>query len=156
MSASDILNILTGHDGLFYRPYSPSDIIITAGAPPVCVGGWDYVWARYNNPQNKRFPNLGGRGVFVSNTDKSGLLEIGILQGMISGGALDILDTAGVAVPIVVLDKGSGGTSGVVATACRRVSTPEWRRQKLPEIVPFTFEVTHMEISWGLQLPEEE
>lgn len=154
MSATDILNLLGGHDGLYYRPYSPNDIVISAGLPPVLVSGWDYVFAHYNKPQTKRFGNLGGRGRFVNNIDKSGIIEIGILQGAIAGGILDVLSSVGIAIPIVLIDIGSGGTSGVLATSCCRVETPEWRREAIPGIIPFTFEATFMAISSGIQLPE--
>jgi hypothetical protein len=155
MSATEILKLLGGHDGLYYRAYSPTDIVISAGIPPILISGWDYVFARYNKPQIKRFPNLGGRGRFVNNIDKSGIIEIGILQGAIAGGILDILSSIGIAIPILLIDIGSGGTSGVLSTSCCRTETPEWRREAIPGIIPFTFEATFMTISSGIQLPEE-
>jgi hypothetical protein len=153
MSAADILKILGTHDGIYYRAYSPKDIVISLGIPPENLGAWDFVWARYNKPQVKRFPNLGGRGTFVNNKDKSGIIEIGVAQSSVDCGMMDVLEALGIAIPITVIDAGTAGTSGVLATSCRRVETPEWRRDAMPGIIPFTFEATFMTISWGVQLP---
>lgn len=156
MSASDILKILGTHDRIYYRPYSPRDIVISVGIPPEKLDAWDFVWARYNKPQVKRFGNLGGRGVFVPNIDKSGILEIGVMQSSVDCGVMDIMELMGIAIPITVVDVGTAGTSGVIATSCRRVETPEWRRDAMLGIVLFTYEASFMSISWGIQLPGAE
>lgn len=153
MSAADILKILGGHSGIYYRPYSPKDIVISVGIPPEKLGAWDFIWARYNKPQVKLFKSLGGRGTFAKNTDKSGIIEIGVMQSSIDCGMMDIMELMGIAIPISIVDIGTGGTSGVLATSCRRVETPEWRRDAMPGITLFTYEASFMSISWGVQLP---
>lgn len=154
MAAADILNILNGGHSEEYVKYSPKDVIITAGIPGQKITGWHYVTAYHNAPQRKLWPNLGGRGVFTPNVNQSGIIEIGIIHGAVSGGALEIIDAAGIPVPIVIADICTGGTSNVLSTSCMRVGNPRWRRSNRLDIVSYQFAATFLSISWGVQLPE--
>lgn len=156
MSIQDVIRILGTHNGRYFRPYDPRNVLINAGAPPVKLDGWNYVFAQHNKAQRKRFSSLGGGGCWARNSNTSGTVEIGFLQGHVSIGALEVLDTMDISIPFVVVDTGTGGTSGFVASNCRRVETPQWRREKLAGITIFTFETKTLDISWGLQLPEED
>lgn len=155
MSAADIFKILTGHDGIFYRPYSPADVVVSVGAPPDKLTAWDYVLAYHKNPQKKLFQSLGGGGCSANNLNKSGIIELGILQSSIDCGLLDILDQAGIPIPIICVDKGTGGTSGFTALTSQRVDTPKWRRALKAGVIQFTFETNELQIDWGVQLLEE-
>jgi hypothetical protein len=154
MGMSDVIKMMGGHDGLYYRPYSVTDVKISVGFIPKLMGAWHYVMAKHNAPQNKRFGSLAGSGVFVGNQNKSGIIEIGMLDGTLDAAISDIFNAVDIAFPIAVIDIGTAGTSGIIALACKRVETPEWRRDALPDITTFTFEAHHLEMSWGLRIPE--
>jgi hypothetical protein len=95
---------------------------------------------------------LGGNGVFVGNQNKSGIIEIAVLSGTITVGGLQVMELTGIPFPIIATDKATGGTSGFVASACRRVSTPEWRRAKFPNFEIFTYATPSLIISEGIRL----
>lgn len=135
-----------------YRPYNIRSTEIMYGTPPTPILGLAYVFARHNRPQTKLIMGFTGTGPFVSNNNSSGIIEIGIMTGSASCAGIEVMDLTGIPFPIIVTDKDSGGTSTVVASACRRTDTPEWRRDKLPGISIFTFSTPRLLISDGLRL----
>jgi len=155
MSAADIFKILSGHDGIFYRPYSPTDVVVSVGAPPDKLTAWDYVLAYHKHPQKKVFQSLGGGGCSVNNINTSGIIEVGILQSSTDCGLLDLLDQIGIPMPIICVDKGTGGTSGFTTLGASRVDTPKWRRALKAGVIQFTFETNALQIDWGVQLLEQ-
>lgn len=137
-----------------FRPYNIKNNIILYGAPPVPFKGINYLYSRYNNPQTKLVMCLKGTGIFVSNRDQSGIIEVGILDGSVSCAGIQVMESTGIPFPIAVIDTDSGGLSSIAASACRRVGTPEWRRDKVVGIKTFTFETPRLFISDGLRLLE--
>lgn len=133
--------------------YSFNDTKVLIGAPLKPLLGLEYVSARHLNPQTKRFQCLSGRGVFASNTNQAGIIEIGLLRGSPAQGSIELAQLSGIPYPIIMQDIASGGSSQVVATACQMTSTPEWKREAVPGVNVFTFETTRLFIAHGLQLP---
>jgi len=62
------------------------------------------------------------------------------------------MDFTGIPFPIAVTDLDSAGTSTVIASACRLIGTPEWRRSRLPGIKIYTFGTPMLKISDGLRM----
>lgn len=122
--------------------------------PPVPFIGLQYVYVQHNSPQTRLFMGLSGHGVFVENKNSSGIIEIGLLSGSVSIAGIQVLELTGIPFPIAITDLDSGGTSTVVASACRRVSTPVWRRQAMPGIEVITLATPQLIISEGLRLME--
>jgi hypothetical protein len=157
MGLEALINTLAKHeplDQLAYLPYSINDVAVAFGAPPAPIVSLDYVFARHNAPQNKMFSSLTGSGVFVVNANQSGIVEFGIMNGSISAGVIEVAQTLGIPFPITITDLSSGGTSSVLATACREVETPEWRREAFPGVRVYTFETPRLLIFHGIRLPQ--
>lgn len=153
MSSDIIKNIKNAFsDRPFYKPYNIKNTSIMYGIPPVPIRGLQYIFAQHTNPRTALIMGLTGSGVFVGNKNQSGIIEIGILEGTVSGGGIQLLELTGIPFPIMVTDTTSGGTSTVIATACRLVGTPQWRRDRLPDIKPYTFAVENLAISDGVRL----
>jgi len=153
---SDLVKIMASKNlvpEIAYLPHSISDIKIIYGVPPVPIIGLNYIWAKHNVPQVKLFKCLTSSGVFGSNLNTSGIIEIGILDGSLSCGGIQIMGLTGIPFPIIVTDLNSGGTSTVVATACRQAGTPEWRKEAFVGVQIFTFETPRLLISQGIKLP---
>lgn len=140
-------------DKVDYMPHSLANAVVLYGVPPVPVRGLDYVFARYKHPQNRLVMSLNGKGVYVSNNNKSAIIEFGILNGTVTGAGVQIAELVGIPFPIILTDKTSGGTSTCIALSCRRVGTPEWRREKLPGVDIYTFETDRLLMSTGVRLP---
>lgn len=136
-------------------PYSIAKIDIFYGAPPVPVVGLHYIFARHNVPQTRLIMSLNSSGVFAGNNNKSGIIEMGIMNGSLTCAGFQLMDTTGIPFPIIAVDRTSGGSSQVVASACRRVNTPEWRRAALPGIDIYTFETPRLYMFDGLRIVEE-
>lgn len=137
-----------------YLPYDISQIVITYGVPPIPIRGLEYVWAKHNNPQKKLVMSLNGKGVFVSNNNTSGIIEIALLGESVSCAGIQAMGLTGIPFPIAISDMTTGATSSVLASACQLVETPEWRREKMPSLNIFTFATPKLIISNGLRLPE--
>lgn len=136
-----------------YYPWNIKDTVILYGDPLTYLRDIEYIICKHNHPQTKLFPSLAGGGVFVSNRNQTGTIEIGVANFSISVGRIEMASLTGIAFPINSQDMKSGGTSSVVATACRQTDTPEWRRAALPEIKIYTFETPRLVITQGIHLP---
>ena len=147
------VNALLGEE-VDYLPWNIRDVEIFYGTPPVPVHGLEYVFARHNRAQTKRVGSLTGKGCYVNNINKSGIIEFATLRGTVTGGGVEIAEATGIAFPMNIVDKSSGGTSQVAALSCRRVGTPEWRRDEFPGLAIFTFECDNLVISEGVRLPD--
>lgn len=139
-------------DRLNYKPYNIRTTDILYGTPPVPIKGWQYLAAKHDAPQTRLVKSLTSGGVFVSNQCSAGTIEIGLLANSVSVAAIQVIELLGIPFPILVNDK-DAILSTVVASACRRVDTPEWRRESTPGINVFTFATPRLLISDGLRLP---
>ena len=137
-----------------YRPYSIKSTEILIGLPPFPVIGLQYVFARHNATQKRLIMGLSGQGVHVANRNQSGVIELGILQGSVTGAGIQVIELTGIPYPIAMVDTDTGGTSSVLAVDCQRVGTPEWRREALPGIDVYTFDTPALILSDGLRLVE--
>jgi hypothetical protein len=152
-----LLDLIKKYNDLFgsninYRPYNIKNTQFLYGAPPVPITGLQYVFAKHDYAQTKLVKCLTGKGIFVSNQSKSGLIELALMQGSPTCAGIQIVDFTGIPFPILITDLDSGGTSTVIASACRRVDTPEWRREAMPGLSIFTFATPRLLISDGLRL----
>jgi len=136
-----------------YAPYKFTDNKVLFGAPPTPLIGLDFITARHLNPQRKRFQCLTGRGVFASNINTAGVIEVGIMTGSLSQGLIEVMQATGIPYPIIIQDISSGGTSSVIATACQLVETPEWKRELMTGVTVYTFESARLFINHGIKLP---
>ncbi|MCP4709222.1 MAG: hypothetical protein GY869_11405, partial [Planctomycetes bacterium] len=101
MGAVELIKSIVGADGeVNYEPWSMDDVKIFYGIPPIRVRGFEYVIARHNFPQWKLVMSLTGSGVFVPNNNKSGTIEIGILNGSASVAGVDIIQLTGIPFPL--------------------------------------------------------
>jgi len=135
-----------------YIPHDIRDVLVLYGLPPVPVYGLEYVFARHNEPQTRLVMSLTGKGVFVPNQNKSGVIEFAVLNGTVTGAGIQIVEMLGMPFPMVITDKSSGGLSTVVALSARLIGTPEWRREALPGLDIYTFACDDLFISTGLRL----
>lgn len=142
-----------GGEEIDYQHYCLNDTHVKLGIPPIDARGVDFVAARYLAAQNTLFQCLTGKGVFASNENTSGVIELGVLNGSVTQGHIDIMQLTGIPFPINLADTSSGGTSVVTATGCRMLEIPEWRRDAFPGVVVYTFTSSRMYINHGLRLP---
>jgi len=147
------VNIAMG-EHVNYRAYNLRDTKILFGVPPVPIKGIDYIMAQHLESQNNLVMGLTGKGVFVSNNNKSGIIEIGLMAGSVSCAVMEVATLAGIPFPIFVNDNKSYGTSNVVATECKRIGTPQWRRSAVPGLEIFTFHTPLLVMSGGIRETE--
>ena len=150
---TDSIDRVFGKNGHFVS-YTLTDNKVYIGIPPSLIFGLSYVYAKHNNSQTIPFMSLTGNGIFVSNKNQSGIIELGVINGSPSNAYIQLLEIAGVPFPIKVTDLKSGDTSFVGALSCRRVGTPEWRRANLPSLTIHTFYSPSLLLSDGLRLFE--
>lgn len=131
-----------GHTKVFYGT-----------APPVPIVGWDYFAASHTSAQSKHVASFGTAGVFVSNLNSAGIIEIGIMSTSISCGAIELIDATGAAFPINAVET-TAVMSFVAGTACRKIEVPEWRRELMPGLSVYRFEASRLIISTGVRLPQ--
>ena len=141
-------------DKVNYKPYDLRDTVIMYGVPPVPIKGLEYVYAQHMQPRTKLVMSLTGDGVFVGNQNQAGIIEIDIMTGSVSCAGIEVMELTGIPFPMAITDKSTAGTSTVLASACRRVGTPEWRREAFPGISVFTFATPRLLISDGLRMLE--
>jgi len=138
-----------------YIPYNITNTIVTAGLPPIPMGsGLEYIWADFRQNQTTLHMDLRGKGVFTSNRNRSGTIEIALMHGCPEAGALQLLALTGVPFPIFSTDTASGGTSSMAGTSCRLIKTPQWRRARFSDLKIFTFSAKNLFVSNGVTLPE--
>jgi hypothetical protein len=153
MSPADLIkkiNDLVGN--VDYLPYNMSEVQVMFGAPPIPIKGLAYVLADHLQQQTRLIMGLSGTGVFVSNRNKSGIIEFGLLDGVMSNAAIQVLNLTGIPFPIAITDNTTGGTSTVLGAKCRLIKTPAWRRDRLPRVNIFTFYTDFLAISHGVRL----
>ncbi len=136
-----------------YVPYSMDDVVIMYGVPPFKVGGIDYVFAQRTNDEVRMVMGLNGKGVFIENKNKSGIIEFGLQNGSLSGGAIQVANMTGIPFPVAITDKSSKGTSTVLGSACRLIQTPGWRRDLFPGLTIYTLHTPRLLISQGVRIP---
>jgi len=134
------------------RAYDIGEVKILYGVPPVKIVGLEYIFAKHDAPQTRHIKCLTGGGPFVGNVSSAGIIELGILTGSASCAGIQVMEMTGIPFPISVADLGTGGTSFVAASACRRVDTPEWRREAISGLTIFTFKAARLAMSDGLRL----
>ena len=150
---AQILDYLRAGPQIQYTKWNFNDTKIVVGAPPMPLDGLDFIIARHKAPQTKMFSCLTSKGVFASNSNQAGIIEIGVAQWAITNGAFQLADLTGIPFPVVTEDISSGGTSSVIASACRQTERPDWRRAAIPEVYTYTFETPRMIVSHGIHLP---
>jgi hypothetical protein len=136
-----------------YYPWNINDTKVMFADPLTHIRDIEYVICKHNNPQTKMFSSLAGGGVFVSNRNQSGTIEIGVANFSISVGRIELSGLTGIPFPITIQDIVSAGTSSVIGTACKQTDTPEWKRAAAPEIKIYTFETPRLLIAQGIHLP---
>lgn len=153
--SSAIAKLLGAFSGakIDYVPYSMEDVVIMYGIPPFKVGSLDYVFAQRANPEARMVMGLNAKGVFVNNRNKSGIIEFGLQNGSLSGGAIQVANLTGIPFPVAVTDKSSKGTSTVLGSACRMIQTPGWRRALFPDLTIYTLHTPRLLISQGVRIP---
>ncbi len=153
--SSAIAKLLGAFSGakIDYVPYSMDDVVIMYGIPPFKVGSVDYVFAQHANAEARLVMGLNAEGVFVNNKNKSGIIEFGLLNGSLSGGAIQVANMTGIPFPVAITDKSSKGTSTVLGSACRMIATPGWRRALFPGLTIYTLHTPRLLISQGVRLP---
>lgn len=144
----------TGENEIVLTPYDFNDTKVLLGVPPTPLIGLDYISAKLVNRKAKRFQCLTGSATFCNNVNLAGVIELGMLSGSLSQGHIQINDFTGIPFPILIQDNSSGGTSTVVGTGCSLIETPEWRRDAVPGLTIWTFEVDRLLISHGVHMPE--
>lgn len=152
MAFTDIIKSLGDYGApnrINYKPYDFQKIQVLAGVPPAPIHGLDFVIAYHNNPQSKLFGCLTGNGAFVANRNHRGIIEFGLQSDCVSAAVLQMLDFTGIPIPLAIIDLTTTGFSSVVASACRRVGTPRFRRRANPELQIYTFEAERLLISIG-------
>lgn len=149
-----IEGFFTGENEIVLTPYNFNDTKVLLGVPPVPLIGLDFISAKNTNRKAKRFQCLTGSATFCHNNNLAGVIELGMLSGSLSQGHIQINDFVGIAFPILIQDKSSGGTSTVLGTGCSLIETPEWRRAAAPGLTIWTFEADRLLISHGVHLPE--
>lgn len=142
--------------GTDYLAYNINDTKVAVGLPPVPMVGIEYVSASMLNNQVTRMSTLNNKGVFVSNGNMAGVVEIGLLSESASVGAIQAYSLVGLPIPIYSTDIKTAGTSFIFADACRVVKTPQWKRAAAPGITIFSFETNRLIISHGLRLSEQD
>lgn len=138
-----------------FEPYNfRDDIKVHLGtAPPVPIIGIDSINVAYLHPRAKLISCLTGGATFVSNRNLNGFVEFVMMDGSPSCAAIQALEILGIPYPIAGVDINTGGTSRFLATACRRVNTPQWRKSRRPSRLVFMFHTTRLLISNGVRLP---
>ncbi len=139
-------------DRVDFLPYNLRDVLVLYGVPPTPIKGLGYVFARHNRSQTRLVMGLSGKGVYLNSKNKSGIIEFATMTGSGTGGIVQLFELTGIPMPIIVQDIASGGTSLATAPSCRRIGTPEWRREKFPGVDIFTFACDNLVISDGVRL----
>lgn len=139
---------------LDYVPYNIKDTKIMVGVPSVPIVGLEYIFAKHFQWRTKMRMSLTGRGIFTSNRSSSGMIEVAVLSESASSAAMQTYGLTGVNIPISATDIKTAGTSFFIASNCRLVNTPEWRRAASPGLAIFTFHTPRLLISNGLRLTE--
>jgi len=137
-----------------YKPYNLTQTKVTIGIPQIPIVGLHNFVAWHSAPRRRLVLSMTGGGVFVSNLQTAGIIEMHILSGTRSCGQIQVMQLTGIPYPIAAVDTESSGTSSVLGTACQLVSTPHWRRSKRPGITVYTFETPRLIVSHGVRRPE--
>lgn len=135
-----------------YVPYDIRDTHVFYGIPPVPMVGINRVLARYTSPSTRLVNCLTTKGVHATNKNKSGIIELEIMSGSVSGGAIQVIGYMNQPVPLFIEDTKTGGTSTIIAPECRLAETPAWRREATPGVDVWTFTSTTMTIIHGMRL----
>jgi len=155
MSVADILSFINDlADRPNYVAYDFEKVQLMFGVPPAPIKGLSYIFADYYQQQSKLVMSLNGKGVFVANKNKSGIIEFGLLDGVVSNGVVQVTDMTGIPIPIAITDGTTTGTSTIIGTACRLIKTPAWRKERLPGVNIYTFSTPVLLISHGVRSAE--
>ena len=149
---SKLLSSVVADGDINYQPYDLRDTKIFYGLPPIPIRGLSYISAQFLAPRTKLVTSLTGGGVHLDNVNISGTIEMGLMSGSVSGGAIQVMAFIKQPFPFFIEDSSSGGTSTVVAPGCRLSETPEWKRAAKPGIDIYTFTAPMMAIVHGMRL----
>jgi hypothetical protein len=147
-----LLKALAADSNVNYEPYNLRDTQVFYAIPPIPITGIDTIRAHYTAPQTRMIPSLVGGGIHVDNINTSGYVELGMMAGSVSGGAIQVMAAMKQPFPIIIEDGKSGGSGTVVATECRLGVTPPFRREALPGIDLYTFTAAKIAIVPGMRL----
>lgn len=145
------LNSIGNMENINFVPHDPRSIKIFYGIPPIPFVGVEFVEAKFDAPRTKMVKCLTGGGVHVDNKNSAGEVSIGILEGSLTGGAIEVMNFTGVPFPVFIYDAGSAAST-VVALDCRLVDTPIWKRAAAPGIDVYTFSCKSMFMMHGIRL----
>ncbi len=146
---------VAGDENINYEPYDLRQIDVFYGLPPIPIKGISYINAQYTAPRTKLVSSLNGGGVHVDNSNIGGVVELGVMAGSVSGGAIQVMGLLAQPFPIIIEERTSGGSATVVATECRLADTPVWRREARPGIDVYTFTAPLIAIVNGMRLVSE-
>ncbi len=152
---AQLLKTFASGGDINYEPYDMRKVRVFYGLPPIPINGLAYITAQFKAPRTRDVDCLSGDGVIVDNSNKSGTIELGLMSGSVSAGAIQVTGYMQQPFPLIIEDESSGGTSTVVAPACRLADTPVWRREARPGIDVYTFTAPRMAIVHGMRLISE-
>lgn len=156
MSIAEITNALNsigGNAEVNFTPYNIKNVHIFYGLPPVPIVGLDYVEARNERPKTTLVKCLTGNAVHVDNVNQTGTIQLGLMSGSPSGGAIQLLDYTGVPFPIFIQD-GNSLASVVIGIDCRLAETPAWRKAASPGLDIYTFSCKSVTMIHGMRVVE--
>lgn len=150
-----ILDALATDGDINYEPYDLSKVKVFFGLPPVPLRGVSYVRAQYKAPRTRQVDCLTGGGTHLDNINNSGIVEVGLMAGSVSGGAVQVLDFVKQPMPIYIEDDTGEGTSTVVALSCRLSHISDYQRAAKPGLDVYTFTAVNMGIVHGMRIPTD-
>ena len=142
---------VAGDANINYTPYNIARTDVWYGMPPLPIEGIAHIRAQYTAPRTKMVQSLTGKGVHVDNSNTGGIVELGVMAGSVSGGAIQVMGLLAQPFPLIIEERTSAGSATVVATACRLADTPVWRREATPGIDVYTFTAPLMAIVGGMR-----
>lgn len=154
MSIAELTSLLNSFGDVENINFVPHDIRNTKvfyGLPPVPFVGVEFVEAKHDAPRTRMVKCLTGGGVHVDNKNSAGEISIGLMEGTVTGGAVEVMNFTGIPFPIFIQDLGSAA-SVVIALDCRLVETPPWKRAATPGIDVYTFSTKSMFMLHGIRL----
>jgi hypothetical protein len=150
-----LLSSLVSDGDINYEPYDLRKVQAFYGLPPIPIRGLSYIRASFTAPRTQLVQSLTGGGVHLDNLNISGVVEIGLMAGSASGGAIQVMAVLKQPFPLIIEDTSGGGSMTVVAPSCRLGEQPDWNRELKPGVDVYTFTSARMSIVPGMRLVSE-
>jgi len=149
---TQLVSSVTTDGDVNYEPYNIKDTNVFYGIPPVPMLGVNRISAQYMAPRARLVHCLTTKGIHVGNLNTAGFIELEIMSGSVSGGAIQVIGYMEQPVPMFIEDSKSGSTSTIIAPECRLVDTPAWHREASPGVDVWIFSAPKMTIIHGMRL----